>query len=66
MKQTSQPSSEHKHRSFFDHLKPFILGGAAGCITVSIIMPIDTWKVRIQIKSEELGMAKGGHQVSPL
>ncbi|EGR31124.1 mitochondrial carrier protein, putative [Ichthyophthirius multifiliis] len=39
---------------------PFIIGGLSGCIATTILQPIDTVKVRIQIISEEIsaGLSK--------
>lgn len=39
-----------------NNFKPFILGGLSGCIGATVVMPIDTWKVRIQCCAEDQGM----------
>lgn len=28
-------------------ITPFIFGGISGCVAATIVLPIDTWKVRI-------------------
>jgi hypothetical protein len=38
-------------------LAPFIIGGLSGALATSIIQPIDTFKVQIQVTSEKLGKA---------
>lgn len=38
-----------------DFISPFIIGGISGAIATSIIQPIDTFKVQIQIVSEKIG-----------
>ena len=37
---------------------PFIIGGISGMVGTSVIQPIDMIKVRIQIKSEEIGKSQ--------
>lgn len=45
-------------KSFWDIAQPFVIGGASGCIATSIIQPVDMIKVTIQLKSEEVAIAK--------
>jgi solute carrier family 25 (mitochondrial oxoglutarate transporter), member 11 len=40
--------------SALDAIKPFVFGGISGCTATSVIQPIDTVKVRIQIVSKNL------------
>lgn len=51
-----------KEKSFLtktvDAILPFLIGGISGMIGTSVIQPIDMIKVRIQIKSEEIGKSK--------
>jgi solute carrier family 25 oxoglutarate transporter 11 len=42
------------------------IGGASGVISTAVIMPIDTFKVQIQVQSEALGLAGQGGQVGYL
>ncbi|KAL4483029.1 hypothetical protein ABPG74_019055 [Tetrahymena malaccensis] len=42
----------------FDVIKPFLFGGISGCVATSVIQPIDTVKVQIQVIGES--NAKGG------
>ena len=39
-------------------IKPFLIGGLSGMAATACIQPIDTVKVRIQLKGEELGISK--------
>lgn len=48
------------------YIKPFLFGGISGCIAVAVIMPLDTWKVRLQIQSESKGISYGTARVSPI
>lgn len=45
---------------WLDTISPFLIGGLSGMTATSVIQPIDTVKVRIQIKGEE-----GHKNVSP-
>jgi hypothetical protein len=45
-------------KSFWDIAQPFVIGGLSGCIATSIIQPVDMIKVTIQLKSEEIAVAK--------
>lgn len=49
--------------SFVDNALPFAIGGLSGMIATTIIQPVDMIKVRIQVKSEQMGK---GADVSPL
>lgn len=44
-----------KDTSTLDAIIPFVIGGLSGCAASSVIQPIDTIKVRIQISGEALG-----------
>ena len=44
--------------SLNDWLVPFAIGGLAGATATSVIQPIDTLKVQIQVISEQLGRSK--------
>ena len=46
-----------------DTVMPFVIGGASGMFSTTIIQPIDMIKVRIQLKSEKVGK---GADVSPV
>jgi len=37
---------------------PFMIGGISGAIATSVIQPLDTLKVQIQIVSEQIGRSK--------
>jgi hypothetical protein len=39
-------------------MAPFAIGGISGAVATSIIQPIDTLKVQIQIISEQVGRSK--------
>ena len=41
--------------SLLDTIVPFVIGGASGMASTCIIQPVDMVKVRIQVKSEQLG-----------
>lgn len=43
---------------FLDLTLPFFIGGISGMVGTSVIQPIDMIKVRIQIKSEEIGKSQ--------
>lgn len=43
--------------SVWENIKPFVFGGVAGCTATFAIHPIDTVKVRIQVKGELAGLA---------
>ncbi len=45
-------------------IQPFVTGGFAGSVSSFILFPIDTMKIRIQIKSEELGKTADRSKVS--
>ena len=45
-----------------DAVQPYLIGGFSGCTATMIVQPVDMLKVRIQIKSEQLGK---GANVSP-
>jgi solute carrier family 25 oxoglutarate transporter 11 len=48
-----------------ENVKPFVIGGISGCTATFSIHPIDTVKVRIQVRGEEAGMAaKEGKKVN--
>lgn len=38
-----------------DAVAPFVIGGFSGALATSLIQPIDTFKVQIQVTSEKLG-----------
>lgn len=46
------PKSQQNTKTWFDPLKPYVFGGLSGMTGTSIIQPIDTVKVRIQIIGE--------------
>lgn len=48
--------------SLYQTLRPFIVGGLSGMMSTCVIQPIDMVKVRIQLKSEQVGR---GVKVSP-
>lgn len=52
--------------STWTFIQPFVVGGLSGSFASAVLYPIDLTKVRIQIRSEELGKAghKGEH-ISP-
>ena len=41
-----------------DWITPFAIGGVAGATATTVIQPIDTLKVQIQVISEQLGRSK--------
>lgn len=47
-----------KPKSLADVIQPFAIGGTSGCIATCVIQPLDMIKVTIQLKSEEIAMAK--------
>ncbi|CAD8135842.1 unnamed protein product [Paramecium pentaurelia] len=48
------------------YIKPFLFGGISGCTAVAVIMPLDTWKVRLQIYGENKGISHGSTKISPI
>lgn len=42
---------------FLEHIKPFLFGGISGCAATTVVKPIDTVKVQIQVIGESI--AKG-------
>lgn len=44
--------------SFIDTIQPFAIGGISGMTATCFIQPVDMLKVRIQIKGEEISLAK--------
>lgn len=44
--------------SLTDWVVPFCIGGLSGAAATSIVQPIDTLKVQIQVISEQLGRSK--------
>lgn len=57
---TTIPTTKTPQNSWIDSLLPFVLGGISGMAATSVTQPIDTVKVRIQIKGED-----GAKNVSP-
>lgn len=53
-----QPKPPTPGKSFWDVAQPFVIGGTSGCIATTVIQPIDMIKVQIQLKSEEISVAK--------
>jgi len=53
----SQTSIVQPQPSVWDYIQPFVTGGISGAFASSVLFPIDTTKVRIQARSEELGKA---------
>ena len=51
--------------TWVDHVQPFIAGGISGMTATSVIQPIDTVKVRIQIESEAAGASGKKKNLSP-
>jgi solute carrier family 25 (mitochondrial oxoglutarate transporter), member 11 len=47
-----------KEQTIFDKVRPFLIGGISGMIATTVVQPIDTVKVRIQLAGE--AKAKGG------
>jgi solute carrier family 25 oxoglutarate transporter 11 len=43
---------------FLNLTLPFVIGGISGMVGTTVIQPIDMVKVRIQIKSEEVGKSQ--------
>lgn len=46
-----------KQSGFFGVVVPFAIGGVSGAVATSVIQPIDTFKVQIQVLSEKVGRA---------
>lgn len=42
-------------KTFKDWFFPFCIGGISGAVATSVIQPLDTLKVQIQVISEQLG-----------
>lgn len=48
--------------SFLDMIQPFAIGGFSGMTATCFIQPVDMLKVRIQIKGEQISLAKAAGQ----
>lgn len=44
-----------KQSGFFGVVVPFAIGGVSGAVATSVIQPIDTFKVQIQVLLKKLG-----------
>lgn len=51
-------------QTILDAIQPFFIGGLSGCFATICVQPIDMIKIRIQIKSEQMGRARG-NTISP-
>lgn len=51
----SKSATQQSSSSIFDTLRPFIFATISSCTATSVIQPIDTLKVRLQILSESRG-----------
>ncbi|EAR88745.2 2-oxoglutarate/malate carrier protein (macronuclear) [Tetrahymena thermophila SB210] len=56
--QSSQIQSGMIFQNAWEKIKPFFIGGFAGCPATIIVQPIDTIKVRIQIINEQIALGK--------
>lgn len=59
------PKDTVKISKFREVITPFVIGTVASCSATSIIQPIDTLKVRLQIASEQRGMSGGVRESMP-
>lgn len=53
----NQSSLVQQKPTLWSYIQPFVTGGLSGAFASTVLFPIDTTKVRIQIRSEELGKA---------
>lgn len=64
-KQLAQAVAPKASRSVWDVIQPFVIGGSSGCLATCVVQPIDMIKVTIQLKSEEIAVAKkAGKEIS--
>lgn len=53
-----KPAPAAPAKSWWDVAQPFVIGGLSGCLATCFIQPVDMVKVQIQLKSEEISVAK--------
>ena len=51
-------ASKKKSTTLLQKLQPFLVGSLSGSIASTVIQPVDTIKVLIQVRREDAGMKK--------